>query len=58
MNNLRAAILFAKATKKYFRDQWLKIAGMLGVSVEQAKKEAQNKHKFAELVQKRTSSPL
>ena len=51
-------ILFAKASKKYFRDPWLQIAGILGVSVEQAKKETQNKHKFAELVQKRTSSPL
>ena len=51
-------LLFAKASKKCFRDPLLKIAGILGVSVEQAKKETQNKHKFAELVQNRTSSPL
>ena len=37
-------LLFAKAAKKYFRDPWLQIAGILGVSVEQAKKETQNKH--------------
>ena len=46
------------ATKKYYRDPWLKIADILRVSIEQAKKGTQNKHKLAELVQKRTSSPL
>ena len=57
-SSITKKLLFAKASKKYFRDPWLKIAGILGVSVEQAKKETQNKHKFAELVQNRTSSPL
>ena len=51
-------LLYAKATKKCFRDPWLKIADILGVSIEQAKKGTQNKYKFGELVQKRTSSPV
>ena len=51
-------LLFATATKKYCRDPWLKVVDILGVSIEQAKKGMQNKHKFAELIQKRTSLPL
>ena len=51
-------LFFATATKKYYRDPRLKIVDILGVSIEQAKKGTENKHKFAQLVQKRTSSPL
>ena len=41
--------------KKYYRGPWLKIADVLSVSIEHTKKGIQNKHKFTELVQKRTS---
>ncbi len=45
-------MLFAKARKDYFWDPWLKIAGILGVSFEQAKKKTQNKQKFAKIEKK------
>ncbi len=57
-SSITKKLLFAMATKKHFQEPWLKIAGILGVSVEHAKKKTQNKQKFTELVQKRTSSPL
>jgi len=44
-------LLFAKPSKKYYRDPWLKIADLLGVSVDQAKRMTQSRSEFAELVQ-------
>ena len=51
-------IMFARSTKAYYRDPWIKISAMLGVTMEQAKRVTQSRNKFAELVQKCTiSSP-
>ena len=47
-NSITKQLLFAKATKKYFRDPLLKIALILRLPNEQVKRETQNKHKFAE----------
>ena len=30
-------MMFAKATKVYYRDPWIKVANLLGVTIEQAK---------------------
>ena len=43
-------MLFAKPTRKYVHDPWLKIAELLGVSVDQAKKLTQSRRKFIEVV--------
>ena len=51
-------LLFAKPSRKYSRDIWIKISELLGVSAEQAKKLTQSRCGFAELVRKRLSSPL
>ena len=51
-------MLFAKPTRKYVRDPWLKISELLGVSVDQAKRLTQSRREFAELVRKRLSSSL
>jgi len=48
-------LLFAKPSKKYYRDPWLKIADLLGVSVDQAKRMTQSRSEFAELVRQRFS---
>ena len=55
---LTKRLLFATATKKYYRDPWLKISNILGVSIEQAKKLTQSKNEFIKLVWKRTNLPL
>ena len=49
---------YSQWLRKYFREPLLKNADILGLSIEQANKGTQNKHKFAELVLKWTSSPL
>ena len=43
-------MLFAKPIKTYYRDPWLKIAELLGVSTDQAKRLTQSRGEFAELV--------
>ena len=49
-------LLFAKPAKKFYRDPWLKIAELLGVSTDQAKRLTQSRGEFAELVRQRFSS--
>ena len=43
-------MLFAKPTRKYVHDPWLKIAELHGVSVDQVKKLTQSRRKFIEVV--------
>ena len=52
-NEMTKIMLFAEATKKYYRDPWIKIANILGVSVEQAKRTTQSKTDFTGLIWKR-----
>ena len=48
--------LFAKPSRKYYRDDWLKIGELLGVTPEQAKRMTQARGELAELVHHRFSS--
>ena len=48
-------LLFAKPSKRFYRNPWLKIADLLGVSVEQVKRLTQSRSEFAELVRQRFS---
>ena len=58
-NNCIAKImLFAVPTKRYFRDPWLKISTMLGITPDQAKKMTQSRPEFAGLVQQVFNPPL
>ena len=50
---LKKIMLFAKPQKRYYRDPWIKIAELLGVSIDQAKRITQSRKEFAELVRKR-----
>ena len=50
-------LLFAKATKAYYRDPWIKISQLLGVTIDQAKRSTQSRKEFAELVRQRISLP-
>ena len=50
-------MLFAKATKAYYRDPWIKISNLLGVTIEQAKRATQSRKEFVELVRRRISPP-
>ena len=49
-------MLFAKPTKRFYRDPWLKAADLLGVSADQAKRLTQSRREFAELVRQRFNS--
>ena len=49
-------MLFAKPTRRYYRDPWLKIANLLGITADQAKRLTQSRGEFAELVRQRFSS--
>ena len=51
-------MLFAKATKRFYRDPWLKAADLLGVSADQAKRLTQSRREFAELVRQRFNLTL
>ena len=55
---LTKILLFAKPERKYYRDPWGKISGLLGVSSDQAKRATQSRTEFAELIRKRFNSPL
>ena len=46
-------MLFAKPTKRFYRDPWLKAADLLGVSADQAKRLTQSRREFSELVRQR-----
>ena len=46
-------VLFAKPTKRFYRDPWLKAADLLGVSADQAKRLTQSRREFAELIRQR-----
>ena len=55
-NAITKKMLFATAKRKYYRDPWIKIADMLQISVEQAKRVTQSRGDFAELVRQRFNS--
>ena len=54
---LTKMMLFARPKRAYYRDPWLKYAGILNLTVDQSKKLTQNKLKFAERVAASTRSP-
>ena len=43
-------LMFAKPTRRYYRNPWLKIAELLGVDEEQAKRVTQNRKEFEGLI--------
>ena len=49
-------MVFAKATRRNYRDPWIKISNLLGVTIEQDKRVTQSRKKFAELIRKRINS--
>lgn len=51
-------MLFAKPTRRYYRDPWIKISELLQIPIEQVKKMTQSKAQFAKLVHQQTSLPL
>ena len=51
-------MLFAKPTRRYYRDPWLKIAELLGITADQAKRSTQSRGEFAKLVWQRFSLTL
>ena len=54
-NEITKIMLFAKAKRAYYRDPWIKIARILGVDQNQAKRATQSRKEFAELVRKSTN---
>ena len=54
----KATVLFANSNKRFYRDPWLKISELLGVSVDQAKRLTQSRTNFIELVHQQLSSSL
>ena len=55
--SLTKKMLFAKPTKAYFRDPWIKISKLLGTTINLAKQSTQSREKFAELVKRSTNPP-
>ena len=55
---LTKILLFAKPERRFYRDPWGKIAELLGVSSDQAKRTTQSRNEFAELIRRRFNSPL
>ena len=56
--SLTKIMLFAKPQRKHHRNPWIKIAELLGVSIDQAKRSTQSRKEFAELVRRRFNSTL
>ena len=56
--NLTKIMLFAQAGRRYYRDPWIKISNLLGISSDQAKRVTQTRAEFAALIRERTKSPL
>ena len=54
--SLTKILLFARTERSYDRDPWIKIAALLGVSTDQAKRLTQSRKEFAGLIQRRFSS--
>ena len=48
-------LLFAKPSRRYYRNPWIKIAELLGVDEDQAKRVTQNRKEFNGLIAKRFS---
>ena len=55
--DLTKVLMFAKATKRYYRDPWLKLSEILQVPIDQIKKLTQSKKEFAKLVQRQINLP-
>ena len=53
---LTKILLFAMPERKYYRDPWIKIAELLGISSDQAKRMTQSRNEFVELIRKRFNS--
>lgn len=52
--SLTKTMLFAQSGRSHFRDPWIKIARLLGVSDDQAKRLTQKRSEFAALIHRRT----
>ena len=57
-SNLTKIMLFAQPSRRYFRDPWIRISRLLGVSSDQSKMLTQTRTEFAALIRERTKSPL
>ena len=53
-NAITKKMMFARATRDYYRDQWIEISKLL-VGIDQAKRTTQSRTEFAELVRHRIS---
>ena len=54
--SLTKIMLFAKPQRKFHRNPWIKIAELLGVSIDQAKRLTQSRKEFAEVIRRRFNS--
>ena len=54
--SLTKIMLFARPQKRFYRNPWIKISELLGVSIDQAKRMTQSRKEFAELIRRRFNS--
>ena len=54
--SLTKTMLFAQPGRRYYRNPWIKISKLLGVSIDQAKKLTQTRGEFAALIRLRTNA--
>ena len=54
---LAKVMLFTEPARRYFRDPWIKISNLLGLSIEQCKKLTQSRSEFAGLVNSTFNPP-
>ena len=55
-SSITKTMLFAQPGRRYYRDPWIKISNLLGVSIDQAKKLTQTRSEFAALIRHRTNA--
>ena len=51
-------VLFAKPSRRYYRDPWIKIGQLMGTSVDQAKRLTQSKNEFSRVIHQRFTLAL
>ena len=55
-SSLTKIMMFARPQRRFYRNPWIKISELLGVSTDQAKRMTQSRKEFAELVRRRFNS--
>ena len=55
-SSLTKIMMFATPQRRFYRNPWIKISELLGVSTDQAKRMTQSRKEFAELVRRRFNS--